>query len=247
MSATMLSRRQALGMIGTLGAAAAACGSAPTSPTAGAAPTTSAATPSTTASTSAPTTGASNACVVSPSETAGPFPSLNQLFRSDIREGRSGVPLLLGLSVVNVNASCSPVANANVEIWQCDAEGHYSEYSAGGYDGRAQTFLRGMQTTDAAGRVTFTTVYPGWYQGRATHIHIEVKVGGRSVKVTQIAFPESLNAQVYASGVYASRGKNPISNLGDMVFADSLSSELAVLTGDPAAGYQGTYTVGIAV
>lgn len=246
MSGTMLSRREALGMIGTLGATVAACGSAPTSPTAGAAPANSAA-PASTATASTPTAGASSACVVSPSETTGPFPSLNQLFRSDIREGRSGVPLLLGLSVVNVNAACSPVAGANVEIWQCDAEGHYSEYSAGGYDGRAQTFLRGIQTTDAAGRVTFTTVYPGWYQGRATHIHIELKVGGRSVKVTQIAFPESLNAQVYASGVYASRRKNPTSNLGDMVFADSLSSELAVLTGDPAAGYQGTYTVGISV
>ncbi len=246
MSAAMLSRRQALGMIGTLGASVAACGSTPASPTAGAAPTTSAAAPSTTTA-STPAAGASSACAVSPSETAGPFPSLHQLFRSDIREGRTGVSLLLGLSVVNVNAACSPVANANVEIWQCDAEGHYSEYSAGGYDGRAQTFLRGIQTTDAAGRVTFTTVYPGWYQGRATHIHIEVKVGGRSVKVTQIAFPESLSAQVHASGVYASRGMNPTSNLRDMVFADSLSSELAVLTGDPAAGYQGTYTVGIAV
>ena len=60
--------------------------------------------------------------------------------------------------------------------------------------------------------MTFTTVYPGWYQGRATHIHVEVLVNGRSVKVTQIGFPETVNAEVYRSGVYASRGLNPTSN-----------------------------------
>ncbi len=124
---------------------------------------------------------------------------------------------------------------------------HYSQYSQGGYDGRSKTFLRGIQTTDSAGRVAFTTVYPGWYQGRATHIHVEVSINGRSVKVTQIAFPESVNAQVYRSGVYASRGLNPTSNTSDMVFSDSLSSELASVTGDPSSGFAATFTVGISV
>ena len=234
-----LTRREALGMLGAVGVATACGGETPTSP--------SSTTDTTATTTTAGTSGTSTACVVSPSETAGPYPSLNELFRSDIREGRTGVPLLLALTVVNVNNACSAVANANIEIWQCDAEGHYSEYSVGGYDGRAQTFLRGIQTTDSSGRVTFTTVYPGWYQGRATHIHVEVKISGRSVKVTQIAFPESVNAQVYSSGVYASRGNNPTSNVGDMIFADSLSSELAVLSGDASSGYQGTYTVGISI
>ena len=74
---------------------------------------------------------------------------------------------------------------------------------------RAETYLRGVQTTNAAGEVTFTTVYPGWYQGRATHIHVEVSIGGRSVKVTRIAFDEAVNATVYASGVYAARRIQP--------------------------------------
>lgn len=103
-----------------------------------------------------------------------------------------------------------------------------------------------MQTTDANGRVTFTTVYPGWYQGRATHIHVEVLVNGRSVKVTQIGFPETVNAEVYRSGVYAARGLNPTSNTGDMVFADSIAQETATISGSAAGGYTATFTINVA-
>jgi protocatechuate 3,4-dioxygenase beta subunit len=84
-----------------------------------------------------------------------------------------------------------------------------------------QTYLRGIQTTNSSGQVTFTTIYPGWYQGRATHIQVDVARNGVSVKVTQIAFPESVNAAVYATGVYASRGSNPTSNARDGIFADT--------------------------
>lgn len=133
-----------------------------------------------------------------------------------------------------------------MDIWQCDAEGHYSQYAQPGYNGTGQTFLRGVQTTDASGRVTFTTIFPGWYQGRATHIHVEVKIGNSVVKVTQIAFSDRVIAAVYASGVYAAKGQNPTSNSGDMVFADSLSSELATITGgDTTSGYTAAFTVAI--
>lgn len=81
----------------------------------------------------------------------------------------------------------------------------------------------------------------------ATHIHVEVVRSGASVKVTQIAFPESINASVYGSGVYTSRGQNPTSNTPDMVFADSLNAELAAVSGDPASGMSATFQVGIAV
>jgi protocatechuate 3,4-dioxygenase beta subunit len=95
--------------------------------------------------------------------------------------------------------------------------------------------------------VTFTTVYPGWYQGRATHIHVEVTLNGASVKVTQIAFPDSTTSAVYATGVYAARGNNPTSNSRDGIFADSLSSELATIAGDPTSGVTATFTVAISV
>ena len=97
--------------------------------------------------------------------------------------------------MVNVNSSCAGVANANVEIWHVDAAGNYSQY--GSQSG--QTYLRGIQTTNSSGEATFTTIYPGWYAGRATHIHLEVTINGASVKVTQIAFPESVNATVHTS------------------------------------------------
>jgi protocatechuate 3,4-dioxygenase beta subunit len=235
-SVRRVSRREALALFGAAGAAAVA-GCSSDSPTA----------PSATTSTTTPTTAAGGACLVSPTETVGPYPSITDLFRSDIREGRSGTAVMLELTVVDVNSSCAAVDHAQVEIWQCDAEGHYSQYSQQGYDARSETFLRGIQTTDASGRVTFLTVYPGWYAGRATHIHVEVTVGGRSVKVTQIAFPESTTASVYATGVYAGRGPNPTANARDMVFADSIDSELAAVSGDPVSGLTATYTVGVAI
>jgi len=229
-----ISRRDALGVLSAAAAAAVVgCGNSPTSPT------------STTTTTPAAATGA--ACAASPSETIGPYPSLTDLVRSDIREGKSGTTVTLTLTVVNANNNCAAVPNAIVDIWQCDADGRYSQYSQPGFNGTGQTFLRGIQTTDSSGRVTFTTIYPGWYQGRATHIHVEVTVDGRSVKVTQIAFPETVTAAVYASGVYAAKGQNPTSNAGDMVFSDSLSSELATVTGDPASGYNATFTVGVSL
>ena len=228
-----IGRREALALIGATSAAlAAACaGDLPTSPT---------------AATEAATTGGggtSAACAVTPNETIGPYPSLTDLVRSDIREGKSGTLLALTIKVVNVSSSCAPVSGANVEIWHVDAAGNYSQYGTQ----TTQTYLRGIQTTNANGEVTFTTIYPGWYQGRATHIHLEVTINGRSVKVTQIAFPEAVNNTVHATGVYASRGSNPMSNAADGIFADSLSSELITPTGDATNGFAATFQVGVSI
>ena len=223
-----LNRREAIGTIGAAGAAALAlaCGDSPTSPTS-----------NTTTTTSTTTTGTNSACAVTPTETVGPYPSLTDLFRSDIREGKSGTLLNLTIKVVNASAACAAVAGADVEIWHVDAAGNYSQYGTQ----TTQTYLRGIQTNNASGEVTFTTIYPGWYQGRATHIHVEVTINGVSRKVTQIAFPESVNNSVHATGAYASRGSNPMSNTSDGIFADSLSSELITPTGDPSGGYRATF------
>lgn len=232
METKKIGRREAMGVLGAAAGAALAfgCGDSPTSPTS-------------TTTTTTPTTSTNAACEVTPTETIGPYPSLTDLIRSDIREGKSGTMLALTVKVVNVNGSCAAVPNANVEIWQCDASGNYSQY--GSQNG--QTYLRGIQTTNSNGEVTFTTIYPGWYQGRATHIHVEVTINGVSRKVTQIAFPETVSATVYASGAYASRGSNPTSNTADNIFADSLSSELVTPTGDPANGYAARFQVGVSI
>ena len=183
------------------------------------------------------------ACAVTPSETIGPYPSLSDFVRSDIREGKPGLPVTLAITVVNVNNACAPVAGATVDIWQCDADGNYSQYGSE----RNLTYLRGIQTTDANGLATFITIYPGWYQGRATHIHVEVTVNGRSAKVTQIAFPEDITAQVYRTGVYASSGQNPTTNARDNVFSDGTSEELVTLVGDTTNGYTGAFRIGLTV
>jgi len=231
MERNQIGRREALAMLGAAGAALiAGCGdTTPASPT---------------TTTGGTATGGSTtaACAVTPTETVGPYPSLMDLIRSDIREGKSGTPLTLAMTVVNTNNNCAPVENVQVEIWQCDATGNYSQYGSQA----AQTFLRGIQTTNSDGGVTFTTIYPGWYQGRATHIHVEVSRNGSSLKVTQIAFPESTNATVYATGVYAARGSNPTSNARDGIFADSIDSELATVSGDPASGVTASFRIGIA-
>jgi protocatechuate 3,4-dioxygenase beta subunit len=233
MSRKRISRREALAVMGAAGTAIAfGCGGdSPTSPT------------SSTTTTTTPATGAA-ACAVTPTETIGPYPSLTDLFRSDVREDRSGTLLTLTIKVVNANSGCAVVSGANVEIWHCDAVGNYSQYGTQ----TASTFLRGIQTTNANGEVTFTTIYPGWYQGRATHIHLEVTINGRSVKATQIAFPESIKNAVHRQGAYATgRGTNPTSNAADGIFADSLASELVTPAGSVAAGYTASVQVGISV
>jgi len=231
MSNKKIGRRELLGAIGATGAAVAfGCGSSSSSPTS----------PTTTTTT---TTSNNAACAVTPTETIGPYPSLTDLFRSDIREGKSGTLLALTIKVVNVSTSCSPVSGANVEIWHVDAAGNYSQYGTQ----TTQTYLRGIQTTNSNGEVTFITIYPGWYQGRATHIHAEVTINGRSVKVTQIAFPETVNNTVHANGAYASRGTNPIANASDGIFADSLSSELVTPVGDSANGFTAAFQVAVAL
>ena len=234
-----LPRRELLATLGAgFGAALSACASS--SPTA-----------ASTVTNTGTTGGTGSSCAITPSETEGPYPDktgmLNNpaFFRRDVTEGRPGLPVTLTLTIVNVNSGCSPVSNASVEIWQCDASGNYSEYSQPGYDGTGKTFLRGLQTSDANGQVTFTTIYPGWYAGRATHIHVEVFRGSSLVKTTQIAFPEDVTRAVYATGVYASKGQSSTTNGGDNVFSDGTQYEMAALSGDTTSGYTATLTIGI--
>jgi protocatechuate 3,4-dioxygenase beta subunit len=235
-----LSRRDAVRLIGVAGAAltASACNGTPTSPST----TTTSSTTPTTSPTPAPGSTAAT-CAVSPSETIGPYPSLQDFVRSDIRESQPGLPVTLNMTVVNVSNACAPVSGAVVDVWQCDATGNYSQYG----NARNETYLRGLQTTDSTGRVAFTTIYPGWYQGRATHIHVEITVNGRSVKVTQIAFPEDVTTAVYRTGAYAAKGQNTTTNARDNVFSDGVSEQLVSLVGDTTNGYSGTFQVGVSL
>ena len=150
-----LTRREALEALGAVAAVAltAACSSESAA--------------STTSPDATPGGSTASGCAVTPSETEGPYADRlgminNQAyFRRDITEGKPGLPLALVLTIVNTNRSCQAVSNAVVEVWQCDATGNYSEYAQPGFNGVGQTFLRGLQTSDASGQVTFNTIYPG--------------------------------------------------------------------------------------
>jgi len=140
-----------------------------------------------------------NVCLVSPETTEGPYYFDPALLRGDITEDKSGVPLELRLQVVDAN--CVPIAGARVDIWHCDAQGNYSGYATQGSDGTldttGETFLRGTQSTDDSGIVAFTTIYPGWYRGRTTHIHYKVFLDERTVLTSQIFFPDALSEYLF--------------------------------------------------
>ena len=190
-------------------------------------------------------------CILIPSETAGPFPwpsdgmtlsTDTTFFRQNITEDRTGIPFNLTLTVVNVNDNCNPVLNAAVVIWHCDKDGNYSEFQ----NSVGKTFLRGIQMTDANGQVKFTTIYPGWYSGRTTHIHMQVFLSSHLSATSQIAFPENITSQVYSSSFYASRGQKDTSNASDMVFSNALSElVLTNISGDTTNGYSASFTIGI--
>jgi len=209
---------------------------------------------SATDTTSSGTGGAtSTGCSATPSETAGPYPydlSKNSaIFRTDITEGKTGIPLTLTLTIVNSNDNCSVISGARVDIWHCDKDGYYSEYSEPGYlgtqDNTGKTFLRGIQLTDTNGQVKFTTIYPGWYTGRVTHIHVEIFVNSVLKLTTQVAFPDSLNTTIYNTSLYSAHGQNSTTNSNDQVFSDSYNSELVTITGDTTNGYTATFKVGV--
>ena len=197
--------------------------------------------------------GTPGACATTADETAGPYPDTKNMvgtpgtYRSDVREDRTGVPLTVTLKIVDAANGCAAIAGAHVEIWHCDASGVYSEYAnAMNAGSTAATYLRGVQTTDAAGNVTFTTIYPGWYQGRATHIHIQVYNGTAARKTTQLAFPEATNQAVYGGAAPDyKKGQNSTTNASDMVFGDGDATELATVTGSVAAGYAAALQIGV--
>jgi protocatechuate 3,4-dioxygenase beta subunit len=207
-------------------------------------------TPDTTDTTGGTTTGD---CTVSPSETEGPFPTKtpSSLVRSDIRDDRTGVDFTVKFTILNTNNSCSALSGALVDIWHCDKDGNYSEYGGTSMQTVNYTgvnFLRGRQSTDTNGLVTFTSIFPGWYSSRAPHIHVHIyNSGGTSLLVTQVAFPEDVTNTVYTTATdFYTKGKQDTSNATDNVFSDSLSAELATVEGNITDGYVMTHTIYVA-
>jgi protocatechuate 3,4-dioxygenase beta subunit len=180
-------------------------------------------------------------CVLTPELTEGPYYIEGEKVRRNIREGKAGIPLTLRLRVVDAS-TCRPIKGAAVDIWHADAVGVYSGLGSGA---RSRTFLRGVQRTDANGVAVFKTIYPGWYPGRAVHIHLKVHVGGSVVHTGQLFFPDALTDRVYRRAPYKSRPGRTTRNANDSIFVNGGRKSLLSLHGDGGHGYVGSITMGV--
>jgi protocatechuate 3,4-dioxygenase beta subunit len=196
----------------------------------------------------APAAAASASCVLTPAKTEGPYFVDEKLERSDIRvdpeDGsvQTGLPLTLELIVLDDDNGCAPVAGAQVDIWHANHSGLYSDEAANGTTGHK--YLRGYQITDSDGAVEFTTIYPGWYSGRAVHIHFKIRTSGYEF-TSQLFFDPQVTRKVMAEGVYASRGEPDTTNSTDNVYGSNGSELIVPLTGNGSGGYKGMFTVGL--
>jgi protocatechuate 3,4-dioxygenase beta subunit len=184
--------------------------------------------------------GEAGACALYPQQMEGPFYLDLDLLRTDITEGKAGAPLELDLKVISANG-CTPIANAIVDVWQCDAVGVYGGFPGqlGGLDTTGQKFLRGTQITGPDGRVVFRTIYPGWYPGRTTHIHFKVHLSATSEVTSQIYFPEDVTASVYQTAPYAAHGPKDTSNQADAIARTGGMPPVLLVT-PAASGYRAT-------
>jgi len=222
-----------------------------------------------------PTATQMPACVVRPELTEGPYFVENDLDRFDIRLDptddtiiKEGLPLLLRYRVSDVtNSMCSPLADAQVDVWHCDADGEYSGVQDQGFDTTQTMWLRGYQITDEFGVAEFLTVVPGWYSGRAVHIHFKIRTeleDGTSYEFTsQFFFDPEVVEDIYSEAPYAGKGLPDTPNETDSIYQDSdgqLTLELIDFTDDdiealteredivgPAVdrGYVATFDVGL--
>jgi protocatechuate 3,4-dioxygenase beta subunit len=220
-----LTRRQALAGLGTvtLGSLLAACGgddgggsATPVATTEGEAATVE---PRSTPSSTAGLFDDSSSCTLTAEQAEGPYYFDADSIRSDIREDRDGTRLRLAIRV-RAAGECTPLADAVVDVWHCDATGVYSGFG----EGDDERFLRGAQVTNEDGIVQFRTIYPGWYPGRTPHIHVKVHVDRQTVLTTQLYFDEETNERVYAQAPYR-QGRDQ-TNASDGIFDESLVLDL---------------------
>lgn len=198
----------------------------------------------------------STACVLTAALDEGPFFVDEKLNRTDIRSDpatagvSAGVPLALTFNVSRVAGNaCTPLTGAYLDLWHCDAGGVYSDVV-----GEKHKFLRGYQVTDANGAAKFTTVYPGWYPGRAVHIHFKLRLFAGSTKsyefTSQLFFDEGLTDAVHTQSPYSSRGTRNTRNADDGIYNELSATQKAALTLQAAKmgnGYEGVVNFGVQV
>jgi protocatechuate 3,4-dioxygenase beta subunit len=204
-------------------------------------------------------TGEAAACNATPEGEIGPYfadDSATGFDRSDVTsnlDGTStqpGVPLTLTVNVLDADNACAPYAGAQVDIWHCNASGVYSDIASESTS--SDQWLRGYQLTGANGQVTFTTIIPGWYAGRTTHIHLRVRSSYSEASsttdetnTTQLFFDQTFIDTLYTTvAPYSSEGTNPTTNASDRVYSQQEDgANQLTLTGDDTSGYTASVTI----
>jgi protocatechuate 3,4-dioxygenase beta subunit len=196
-----------------------------------------------------------------PQQTEGPYFVDGMPNRSDITIDTSdgsveeGIPLTLVINVYDVDdGTCIPLRGAQVDIWHANYQGVYSGVQQQGTTGTNS--LRGYQITNDNGTVRFTTVYPGWYEGRAIHIHVKVRTFEGSQKTfewtSQLYLPNSINEQVHTMAPYSNHGPVDMANEADGIYAggstdgliqSNTGQHLMLNLTKQDEGYSGTFNV----
>jgi len=182
---------------------------------------------------------ATKSCATTQAIEEGPYYLSSTPVRSDVTDGQQGKKMSYSFTVLDT--TCKPIKDARVDIWYANAQGIYSGVASQGDDLGAGVnsgnFLRGTQTTNAKGVVTFTGIYPGWYPARTIHIHEKIWVGGKEVLTTQTFFTDKQNAAVMATAPYNTRGTQRVTNGTDMVLnrgGINLAASLMKVSGSKA-------------
>lgn len=194
-------------------------------------------------------------CVLTPESTEGPYFLDLRKLRRTITEGRPGLRLDLRVKVVDAS-TCKPMKGVAVDIWHADAGGAYSGFAQEGTEG--ETWMRGIQLTGADGVATFRTIYPGWYDGRATHIHLKTYVGGSTgstyaggttAHTGQLFFRDTTTDRIARIAPYSARDVRRVRNAEDGIYGQAGAGSVLKLTRRSAsslrAGMVGRITLGI--
>ncbi|CAN5404357.1 intradiol ring-cleavage dioxygenase [soil metagenome] len=188
-------------------------------------------------------------CELAPQAIEGPFWFPPDAIRSDLREDREGVPLRLVVRVQD--AECVPLPGAAVDVWSCDAVGLYSGFESvitggGGPEEDQGTYLRGVQVTGEDGVAQFTTVYPGWYPGRAVHLHCKVHTDDQTVLTAQLYVDDAITDRVHEMPPYAARqGGRRTTNAEDVFFNTEGGDRTTLAMSEQPDGWLGAITLGV--
>jgi len=195
-------------------------------------------------------------CVVRPEQTAGPYFVDERLKRADIRSDpsdgtvKAGTPLALAFLVSRINGnSCAPLAGAYVDIWQCDADGIYSDATDRSFNTVGKKFLRGYQVTDQDGVARFATIYPGWYPGRTVHIHFKIRTALEPNAydfTSQLYFDDAISDDVFRQAPYATHGARSTRNEDDGIFRRG-GSQLLIAPARKGDGYTADFQIGLQI